>query len=166
MKRGLSININFNNRFTYTFIVAIVVVIAAVSVFAYGTSNPVVFGHSAGEIGLSGAVMFFNSITCPTGWTEFTDARGRSLVGLNSGGTLDLKVGTALSNGEDRHVGSHQHTYVVTLQEVDVNNDGTGIGVLAGTALSPETHTSTTSTQGQVGGTNAPYVQLLACQKD
>ena len=45
MKRGLNININFNNRFAYT-----LVAIFAVRVFAYGTSNPVVFEHSAGEI--------------------------------------------------------------------------------------------------------------------
>ena len=36
----------------------------------------------------AGAVMFYNLAACPTGWTELTAARGRTVVGLPLSGTL------------------------------------------------------------------------------
>ena len=57
-----------------------------------------------------GAVMTFNLASCPSGWSEVTDAQGRALVGLPSGGTLGGIVGTDLTNLEDR---THYH-YVNT----------------------------------------------------
>jgi hypothetical protein len=55
----------------------------------------------------SGAILYFNAASCPTGWTEFTDGRGLYVVGRVSGGTLDTAVGTALSNQENR---THTHS--------------------------------------------------------
>jgi hypothetical protein len=57
----------------------------------------------------SGLVVFSPTGTCPPGWSEYTDARGRYLVGLVSGGTNEATVGTALTNGENRSVGQHTH---------------------------------------------------------
>lgn len=54
----------------------------------------------------SGAIFYFNA-ACPTGYTEFTDARGRVISGLVSGGTLDTAVGSAFTNQENR---THTHT--------------------------------------------------------
>jgi hypothetical protein len=54
----------------------------------------------------AGAVMSFNLPACPVGWSEATDARGRALAGLPSGGTLAGTVGTGLSDLEDR---GHTH---------------------------------------------------------
>jgi hypothetical protein len=48
----------------------------------------------------SGAVMFFDLASCPDGWTELTDARGRYIIGLQQGGTLKGTQGTALNNLE------------------------------------------------------------------
>jgi hypothetical protein len=53
-----------------------------------------------------GAVMTFNLASCPSGWTEVTDAQGRAIVGLPAGGTLAGTVGSGLSDLEDR---SHTH---------------------------------------------------------
>ena len=53
----------------------------------------------------SGAVMFFNLSSCPSGWTALAAAQGRYLVGLPSGGALAGTDGTALSNLEDRPAG-------------------------------------------------------------
>jgi hypothetical protein len=57
----------------------------------------------------SGLVVFSPTGTCPPGWSEYTDARGRYLVGLVSGGTNEATVGTALTNSENRSVGQHNH---------------------------------------------------------
>lgn len=59
----------------------------------------------------SGAVMFFNLTSCPLGWTEFTVARGRALVGLPAGGMRGATVGTGLSDREDR---AHSHSFSST----------------------------------------------------
>lgn len=56
----------------------------------------------------SGAVVFFNLGSCPTGWTEHSAARGRAIVGLPPAGTLGGTQGAALSNLEQR---LHTHTF-------------------------------------------------------
>ena len=60
----------------------------------------------------AGAVMFFALSDCPAGWTEYTSAKGRYLVGLDPDhpGDLEAAVGTALGNKEDKVVvGQHTH---------------------------------------------------------
>jgi len=56
MKRGLNIQINFTNRAIYTLIAFTIFILAGVAVFAFGTSNPSNFGHSAKELDLSTGV--------------------------------------------------------------------------------------------------------------
>ncbi|MCX7616023.1 MAG: hypothetical protein N2Z68_01380 [Patescibacteria group bacterium] len=126
----------------------------------------------------SGAVMFFNLSSCPSGWTELTSARGRYIVGLPAGGTLAATVGTALSNQENRPVGQHSHT-IYDPGHYHTNssllNGSTGWGGSAGAGAilysgdSNDTISFTGITvndAGTVAGTNAPYIQLLACQKN
>ncbi len=55
----------------------------------------------------TGAVVFFNLAACPSGWTEHTAARGRTIVGVPAGGTLNGTVNSALSNLQIR-MHSHQ----------------------------------------------------------
>ena len=43
-------NLKFSKKLIYSFIVMAVLVISIVGVYAYNTSNPSVFGHSAGEV--------------------------------------------------------------------------------------------------------------------
>jgi len=55
----------------------------------------------------TGAVVFFNLAACPSGWTEHTEARGRAIVGVPAGGSLNaMAVNTPLSDLENR---SHGH---------------------------------------------------------
>lgn len=58
----------------------------------------------------TGTVAYFNLSSCPSNWTELTNARGRYIVGLPLGGTLAATNGTVLSNLEDRAVGQHSHS--------------------------------------------------------
>ncbi len=52
VKRGKKtvIQINLSNRLLYTILAIGVLLIAGIGVYAYGTSDPPTFGHSAGEI--------------------------------------------------------------------------------------------------------------------
>lgn len=59
----------------------------------------------------TGAVMFFNLASCPSGWTELTAARGRVPMGLPSGGTL---AGTSGTPYVDLEVRSHNHGGTLT----------------------------------------------------
>ena len=54
--KSKNINLNFTNRFTYIFISFIIILLIGISVFAFGTSDPPTFGHSAGELDLSEGV--------------------------------------------------------------------------------------------------------------
>ena len=61
--------------------------------------------------GVPSGVIAFMAGACPSGWTEYTAARGRYVVGVPSGGTVSGTVGTALTNQENRAVGQHTHTF-------------------------------------------------------
>lgn len=135
----------------------------------------------------AGAVMFFNLAACPAGWTEYTEARGRYLVGLPAGGTPGLNQGQALSSGENRAVGVHQHALPVPVHDhggllttvLENGTAGSVTGLLVGSrsTSNPTTahldiqdaDTNTFATEngpsGAVAGTPAPYRQLLVCQK-
>jgi len=130
----------------------------------------------------SGAVMFFDMTTCPAGWTEMTDARGRYLVGLSPGGTLKATVGALLSNNENRPTGAHghgvsdpghTHTYPLSIPGRS-SSPGWHFGVWAANDQNwyPQRDISRDMTgiavqdYAGVPGTNAPYLQLLVCKKD
>lgn len=49
---------------------------------------------------------------CPPGWTEYTAARGRAIVGLVDAGVDEGTQGTALTDQEDRPVGQHTHVFI------------------------------------------------------
>ena len=134
------------------------------------------------------AVIFIPATTCPTGYTEYTTLRGRYAVGLVANGTSAATVGTALTNTENRAVGQHTHTqnahnHGITdpghdhgIEESSSTSGGAGNGPSPGTAsddlstndmtgITINNQTATNQNTGSVSGTNAPYVQLLACQK-
>jgi hypothetical protein len=134
----------------------------------------------ADAVAPGGAVMYFDLPACPAGWEEYTAGRGRYLVGLNSGGTPGAAVGTALGNEENRAVGQHSHgvtdpghAHSVPYDTDMLENLGDTIGgtdrVGADNATAATSSAPTGITidpAGAVAGTNAPYVQLLACRKD
>ena len=108
----------------------------------------------------SGFVGFFNLSNCPAGWSSFSQAQGRYLVGASSG--IGTTVGTALSSQENRPAGEHSHS--VQTRRIF----GTG-GNWAATDQTPVTDRLGPPLQTDsfgVPGTPAPYIQLLACQKN
>jgi len=124
----------------------------------------------------SGMVSFFNLASCPSGWTELTTARGRSLVGLPLSGTLAGTAGTALTNLEDRPVGQHNHAItdpghvhglVTSIQLYGAPALGSGVETQIGSSNTGSAVTGITiNNAGSTAGTNAPYLQLLVCSKN
>jgi len=122
-----------------------------------------------------GLVAFFNRATCPAGWREVTALRGRYVVGLPEKGTPGAVVGTALADKENRPVGQHNHGVIDPGHSHGVtrsNSDGDDNEFLEanGSAGIPNllyiersTTGVTVESAGAVPGTNAPYVQLIAC---
>jgi len=146
-------------------------------------------GGSAGAAGSdatspAGAVGFFALASCPSGWTAYAPAQGRYVVGLPAGGSLESTVGTALANGENRPTGQHTHSITDPGHTHDVQVDPILVGGnvasvrVTGTAdeqasmaqtvtakALPSFTGITVNATGDVPGTNAPYLQLLACKK-
>jgi hypothetical protein len=137
----------------------------------------------------SGTIAHFNSATCPAGWAEFTAGRGFYILNRVASGTLATGVGTALTNQENRPVGQHNHGLTMDphTHPFTPQNSMAGAGAVSGSAASIKadqattsganlatgpsattsatTSTGTIANSGSVAGTNAPYIQLLACSK-
>lgn len=157
----------------------------------------------------SGAVMFFNLGSCPSGWHSFGGANGRYIVG---GGSIGTSVGQALGNGENRPAGAHTHNLgsssLMQLWHNHTGNTGTpspgGLPSSVVTGVQTQNLYIVQNASGQTGsyhnlvtgvntgntnhthqipqqtfsgilptdqnnapsGTNAPYIQLLPCEKD
>lgn len=87
----------------------------------------------------AGMIAMFNG-ACPTGWTEYTGARGRVVVGVPAAGTLAATVGTALTDAQNRAV-------TPTFTGSSANTSSVTAGTPAGT-------NSTSATTGNCAATN------------
>lgn len=143
----------------------------------------------------TGLIAFTRAAACPSGWSEYTTARGRSMVGLVAAGTNEGTAGTALTNTESRADGQHTHTVTESAHSHTVTDPGhihgsrvgavnlqvgdpittpsfildfAGVTSSATTSVTLGTQTAnvTINNAGSVAGTNAPYIQLLACARN
>lgn len=177
---------------------------ANVGTFGNGTTIPVITVNAKGlvtavttssvsagsTLPLNMIAFFPTACTNYSGWSEYTNLRGRYPVGVISGGTVGA-VGTAFTTDtENRAVGQHNHadTFGHTVTEPNsgqghrhsVALDGTGatdgandshdyvgsgpINTGYATTDISIAHTGSISNEGSVSGTNAPYYKLFACQ--
>jgi hypothetical protein len=144
-------------------------------------------GESGVGSAAPGAVGFFDVDACPAGWSEYVEARGRYIVALPPGGVRGAQVGTPLSAQQNRVVGQHSHGVTDPGHSHGINGSGASLRVPNAvvsfngrgpiTTLPPAPNAFTTGimpastgisvqSAGGTAGTNAPYVQLLACRKD
>jgi hypothetical protein len=138
----------------------------------------------ADAVAPGGAIAFFDLAACPAGWSPYAAAQGRYVVGTVPGGAPGATVGTALGDQENRATGQHAHgitdpghAHAVAVDPILVGGNVTarrvqGTSHLTGTAQNianaglAATTGITVNPAGDVAGTNAPYLQLLACRKD
>lgn len=109
----------------------------------------------------------------PSGWSEYTAARGRVIVGKPSGGTAAGTVGTALSNLENR---THSHVYTTVpshRHSAYWNTDGTDIYPISvytndgpGDQIWYTNYEGSSSPSTQTESHMMPYIQLLAIKKN
>lgn len=119
-----------------------------------------------------GAVIAFRDIKdCPAvGWRKSDLTKGRYIVGLNDGGTPNWTTkNEPLADQEDRPTGQHVHDMPGT--ERQESGDGSAM-IYKGTAFPHNQGFLLIHPKQQTGevphakaGTNAPYVQLLFCEK-
>lgn len=93
---------------------------------------------STGSTEAPGQIVAF-ATTCPTGWTEYTAARGRTIVGTPASGTNAGTVGTALTDLQDI-----THTHSFTPAGSNSAPAFTGTGGTTGSGGVDHTHTYST----------------------
>ncbi|MGD9276078.1 MAG: hypothetical protein PVJ67_02810 [Candidatus Pacearchaeota archaeon] len=162
------ITINMTNRVYITLVSLALVLILGLGVYAYGTSDPAVFGHSSGELEgasiPSGAVMAFNAVSCPSGWSAFSSADGRVVVGLDGSQTEFDTLGKI--GGENTHT--------LTVSEIPSHRHSIPAAAAAsasGSLVTPGFSSNGVRYSNYAGGGQAhnnlqPYITLLYCIKD
>jgi hypothetical protein len=110
-----------------------------------------------------GTIAYYNTISCPTGWETYNDAAGYFLVPMPAGSGIGAKVGTALTDQEDR---KHEHTLTATISIPSVEyalSTKCMAGIMCRKMGKDGTKTLTGKTDE--ASSNTPYVQLLVCIK-
>ncbi|MFT3771867.1 MAG: hypothetical protein QM820_41190 [Minicystis sp.] len=105
-----------------------------------------------------GAVSFFLTAACPTGWDPYLAADGRLILPAMDPAKAGTTHGSPLMNGEDR---GHAHTIDTSFALSSfklAGASGSNDGIAAAGTVPFQTTTDPTST-------HLPYVQLLVCKK-
>lgn len=103
--------------------------------------------------------MAFDLASCPSGWTEYTAARGRFLRGIDNGAGNDPDGTRAAGSTQEDDLKSHTHTYFesynANAQYASTNNESGNKG-------------GATSNSGSAGGaeTRPKNVAVLFCRKN
>lgn len=123
----------------------------------------------------TGTIALFGGGTCPAGWTEFTPARGRALVGLPQGGTQQGTVGTALTNLANP-VHSHEwssldfnliwFSYDAAGNPVNVIDWGDGMDSNGSGTYPFSSDNGGRNFYTSRSSSNFPYIQLLLCSRN
>lgn len=110
----------------------------------------------------NGTIAAFASATCPTGWSEYTAARGRFLRGIDPDGTNDT-ANRAPGNTQTDELKSHTHTIHFPRSSV---GSGTLTAILYDNAYPVAQDNTTGITADAVGGTETrpKNVAVTFCQ--
>lgn len=132
-------------------------------------------GLAGGGSTPTGAVLAFDLATCPTGWSEYTPARGRFLRGIDSAGTVDPSGKRAPGNIQSHMFKQHGHTnYYASSGYNGYGNQGSGWlsnfatapgGAYAGSVTTQEFITNSLDPSAGVE-TRPVNVAVLYCRKN
>lgn len=136
-----------------------------------GTVTALIFPAGTGNQIPANVVLYTSDGSAPTGFSEYTGARGRFIVGLPSGGTNEGTVASALS---DLASLSHTHTLSTTPAHSHTYSgveDGVGGHNRALLSSNAQSHTPSTSSVGSASPSTSsdagvPYIQLMTISKD
>jgi hypothetical protein len=114
-----------------------------------------------------GMVLAFNLASCPTGWSEYTAARGRAIVGAGQG--------TGLTNRTAGEAGGAE-THALTVNELPAHAHSINVyGISGGTKRMKATgnkrfqwggENTSSAGSGQAHNITQPSLALLYCRKD
>ena len=124
-------------------------------------------------------IAFTTDSVAPTGWAEYTAARGRYIVGVPSAGTIAGTIGSAMTNLQDlthTHTSaSHTHTgpshsHSITNPNADYAHGGATVADGPAASTGADGTGATGATTPGTGGTAvtstiAPHIQLFTLQK-
>lgn len=129
---------------------------AGLSADLYWGSKKVVLGDAGVP---AGAVMAFDLSTCPTGWTAFTAAANRNVVGVGTSYTLGQTGGEASHTLTVAEMPSHAHNIVFNKHfAADGGNGDFGPGT-------GNNYSTDATGGGAAHNVLDPYVALLYCKK-
>jgi hypothetical protein len=133
-------------------------------------------GALEGEGVPSGAVLAFNMMSCPTGWSVFEPAGGRTVIGVNPVGGNGLSQRNLRDvTGEETHsmsveeMPAHSHTYEVFGGVGSFSNNSTGLWTSGGSAVQAtygKAQPSDATGSGTAFNQMQPSVALLYCVKN
>lgn len=137
---------------------------------AAGTVTAILMPAAAGGGAVPGDLVAYTSAgSAPTGYSEYTSARGRVIVGLPSGGTNEGTVGTALTDQQDK---THTHVYSTTVQHLHTvkttSTGGTGYAQASGSGTEYDAYTENAGSASPSTAATShmmPYIQLMAIEK-
>lgn len=118
----------------------------------------------------TGQIAAFASATCPTGWTEYTPARGRFLRGIDNGAGNDPSGTRAPGNAQADELASHTHTITDNGVALKVYDQTGNAGGSYGTVARPDAGGSVSARRdmviGNAGGaeTRPKNVAVIFCQ--
>ena len=166
-------------REIYTLSAIMILVLVGAGIFivnAYGGSSPAVVGHSAGEIeGVcrsdgtgcpgfipSGAVMAFDLASCPPGWTEYTSARDRTIIGSGSSYSRGATGGETSHTLSVAEMPSHSHS----VSALYPGGDGNDYGIFGSNGYWLVGVESSNQGGSAPHNNMQPYIALLYCKKN
>lgn len=116
---------------------------------------------AGGGVGVpTGTIAAFASSTCPTGWNEYTAARGRFLRGIDNEAGNDPSGTRAPGNIQNDEIKSHNHSFTI----VAASSGSNALTALA--ARTPNSYGVYTGSTAAVGGaeTRPKNVAVIFCE--
>ncbi len=118
----------------------------------------------------AGAIMAFNLASCPVGWSEFTNARGRTVVGLSASDAefnlLRESGGSKTQSLTIAQMPRHRHTLYTAAQKSTGGGPGYYNGFTGTVGLNTHAGNSGYAGSGASHNNLQPYITLLYCQKN